>query len=156
MHSSLNNVVNSYIRLNGNDEIESTDSLKLLGFHFNSNPDAVHHVKLLVDKFYSKLWTLRFLKKAGMPKANLMRIYENVLRPSAEYSSVVYNSLIPAYMSDRLESVQKQAIKIIHGWDINYEEMLREGTIQSLKQRRDEATLKFALRASQSARFGKI
>ena len=76
------------------------------------------------------------------------------LRPSAEYSSVVYDSLIPEYVSDKLESVQRQAMKIIYGWDINYQKLVEDGVIEHLKDRRREAVLRFALKAVQSERFG--
>ena len=59
-----------------------------------------------------------------MSKENLLGIYRQVLRPSAEYSSVIYNLLIPEYISDKLESVQKQAMKIIFGYDIDYQMLI--------------------------------
>ena len=151
IHSNANSVITSYIR-DGNMEINSSDSLKILGFHFGTDPNAVLHVTKTIDKMYSKLWTLRFLKKAGMKRENLVGIYKDVIRPSAEYSSVVYNSLIPEYLSHKLESVQKQAIKNFYGWDVD-KSLIENETISSLKQRRDEATLKFALKAAKSSRF---
>ena len=88
-----------------------------------------------------------------MAKKDLLGIYENVLRPSAEYSSIVYNTLIPDYISEKLESVQKQAVKIIFGHDINYQKMVEDKEIETLKSRRDNASLKFALRMAGSQRF---
>ena len=98
-------------------------------------------------------WTLRFLKKSGMSKPELLGIYKNVLRPSAEYSSVIYNSLIPDYVSNKLESVQRQALKIIYGWDYDLKKLFEQGAIETLKERREAATLRFALASSKSERF---
>ena len=89
-----------------------------------------------------------------MSKDSLLNIYKRVLRPSAEYSNIIYHSLIPDYVSDQLESVQKQAIKIIFGHDAKYDEMVENGIIETLKSRRADAVLKFALKASTSERFG--
>ena len=114
MHACKNNLISSYIRV-GNGSIQSTNELKILGFKFNQDPTAIHHVNSLIDKFYSRLWTLRFLKKGGMSKPDLVKIYESVIRPAVEYSGVVYHSLIPQYQSDKLESIQKQAFRIIYG-----------------------------------------
>ena len=150
--SSLNNEVGSYIRTN-EGEIDSTSSLKILGFNFNTEPNANYHVTGLINKFYGKLWTLRFLKKSGMYQNALLGIYCDVICPSAEYSSIIYNTLIPEYVSDRLESVQKQAMKIIFGFNIDYANLVENGTIEPLKVRRTNASLAFALKASQLPRF---
>ena len=56
-----------------------------------------------------------------MSKNRLLQVYKQIIRSGAEYCSTVYNSLIPLYMSDKLEQEQKQAIKIIYGYDVNYQ-----------------------------------
>ena len=149
------NNVKSYIRTNSG-EINSTDSLKILGFHFSPEPNANHHVTLLIDKFYSKLWTLRFLKKSGMSEKDLLGIFNQVIRPSVEYSSIVYHSLIPKFLSDKLESVQRQAAKIIFGYGVEYADLLSSGKMESLESRRKCNALKFATKAAASERFGKL
>ena len=120
IHANNNNHVSSHIETSNNGRISSSKTLKILGFTFSSEPNANEHVTGVINKLYSKLWTLRFLKKGGMSKADLLHVYKQILRPSAEYSHVIYHPLIPEYISDRLEMVQKQAIKIIYGHDINY------------------------------------
>ena len=107
----------------------------------------------VIDRLYGKLWTLRFLKKSGMSQSNLLKIYEQVLRPSAEYSHVVYHSLIPEYVAEKLECVQRQAMKIVFGYDVDYNQLIQDGKISSLKSRRESALSKFALKASVSPRF---
>ena len=78
-----------------------------------------------------------------------------MIRPAVEYASVVYNSLIPDYLSDQLESVQKHAMQIIYGWNLNYGKLLEEGKVESLKERRTEAVKKFALKSEKNERFSK-
>ena len=119
VHASKFNDVYTYIRTNS-DDIVSTDTLKILGFNFGTSPDATRHVSGVIDKLYSRLWSLRFLKKSGMGRNELLKVYKTIIRPGAEYSSVVYHSLIPNYISDRLESLQRQAVKIIYGYDVDY------------------------------------
>ena len=147
------NEVNSYIRTEDGD-LKSGNNLKILGFQFSSEPNANYHVSNLIDKMYGKLWTLRFLKRSGMSKDKLLEIYKTVLRPSAEYSSVVYDSLIPEYLSEKLEAIQRQAIRIIYGYDVDYGKIVEDGEIETLKKRREDNVLKFALKAEESARFG--
>ena len=89
-----------------------------------------------------------------MAQADLLDIYKSVLRPSAKYSSVIYHSLIPDYISNKLESVQRQALKIIFGWDTNLDQLYDNGTIETLANRREKNALSFALKAAASPRFG--
>ena len=89
-----------------------------------------------------------------MDKLNLLKVYYSVILPSAEYCSVVYGPLIPAYISDELEAVQKRAIKIIYGNNVDYEDMIRTGSLVSLRERREKKSLQFALKAANDPRFG--
>ena len=155
VHDNKFNRITSYIRTDGN-EIVSGNSLKILGFNFNSCPTATHHVSGVIEKFYGKLWTLRFLKRSGMPCDELLAIFKNVIRPSVEYSSIIYHSLIPDYISDRLESVQKQAMKIIYGHNIDYAGLVDNSVIEPLNKRRIDNAVRFALKAAASPRFGPV
>ena len=136
-------------------DINSTESLRILGFNFSNRPDAVHHVTGVIKSMYGKLWTLRFLKRSGMSCSDLLKIYKVVIRSAAEYCSVVYHSLIPAYMSAKLEQVQRQAVKIIYGWKCDYGRVLEDGLLETLEERREKNCLKFALKCVNTERFGR-
>ena len=153
IHGNPNSNIRSYIRTE-EEEIVSADTLKILGFSFSNKPDATHHVTELVHKFYNKLWTLRFLKRNGMDRAGLLKIYFSVLRPAVEYCSTVYHSSIPQYMSDRLERLQKQAIRIIYGPGVDYNRLVSSGVLETLEERRTKACIRFANRAVLNPRFG--
>ena len=62
IHGNKDCDINSYIRTPLGD-IDSKDSLKILGFTFNREPNANRHVSELIIKLYRKFWSLRFLKK---------------------------------------------------------------------------------------------
>ena len=152
IHANKFNVVSSFIRTtNGN--ITSTNELKILGFFFDNKPNATHHVKKVIEKFHGKLWTLRFLKRGGMDRANLLKVYYTVILPAAEYCSIIYGPLIPKYVSDQLEAVQKQAYKIIYGYGVDYAGMVERGEVETLESRREEKMKKFALSAERNPRF---
>ena len=93
------------------------NELKLLGFTFNSKPNATHHVNILIEKFHSRLWSLRFLKKSGLDKSRLLEVYNVMIRSAVEYCSVVYHTMIPVYLADKLEAIQRQALRIFFGWN---------------------------------------
>ena len=84
----------------------------------------------------------------------MLKIYKVVVRSAVEYCSIVYHSLIPEYLSDRLELLQKQALKIIYGPGVAYRAMVESGVIETLASRREAVCLKFALKASETERFG--
>ena len=91
-----------------------------------------------------------------MRKDDLLKVYKTIILPSVEYSSVIYGCMIPDYLSNKLESVQKQALKIIFGWDKDYNEIIASGEISTLAERRKEATLNFAIKTAASPRFGPL
>ena len=82
-----------------------------------------------------------------MDGANLLKVYRTVILPSVEYCAEIYDSLIPQYMSDKLESVQRQAVKIMFGLGRRVEEIMEKEGIETLKVRRTRACLAFANRA---------
>ena len=89
-----------------------------------------------------------------MPSSDLLGIYCMVIRAAVEYCSVVYHSLIPRYMAERLERVQVQAMKIIFGRGMDYGKMVEDGKIETLEKRRLAACRRFATKAAASGRFG--
>ena len=65
--------INTYLEHN-NELITSSDTMKILGFTFDSRPNASRHVETTIEKFHSRLWTLRFLKKSGLDEGRLLEI----------------------------------------------------------------------------------
>ena len=151
--SETTSEITSYIRTS-QGEITSGKSLKILGFYFDNRPNAVYHVTQVINAFFNKLWTLRFLKRTGMEPDSLLKVYFTVIRAAVEYCSSVYHSLIPGYMAERLEKIQRRAIRIIYGRGVDVDKMVEDGKLETLERRRELACMKFARKASTSERFG--
>ena len=98
---------------------------------------------------------MRYLKRNGMEKGDLIKVYQTMIRPAVEYAAVVYHTLIPEYLSDQLESVQRHATKIIYGWHVSYTGLLEAGEVETLKNRRIDAVKRFALKSEQDKRWYK-
>ena len=81
-----------------------------------------------------------------MDSENLLKVYRTVILSSVEYCSEIYDSLIPKYIADKLESVQRQAIRIIYGWRAGVDELMEQNKIETLQARRTRACLSFANR----------
>ena len=136
-------------------EINSSNELKILSFVFDSRPNANKHVDQLIEKFYQKLWTVRFLRRSGIKQDDLLALYNCSVRAAVEYCSVVYHSMIPAYLSNKLEAIQRQALKIIYGWETNIEELMKIKGIETLYERREKAVINFALKNEHVGKYGK-
>ena len=61
-----------------------------------------------------------------------------MIRPVAEYCSVVFHPLITASDSHELERIQMQALKGIFGWRISYSELLKMSDLERLDVRREK------------------
>ena len=129
--------------------------MKILGFNFDNRPNANGHVEKVVEKFYSRLWTIRFLKRSGLQQDKLLEVYNSVLRSAVEYCSTVYHSMIPASLSDKLERIQRQALRIIYGWDVDVGVLMEVKGIETLEERRERAVLSFALKNEDKERYGR-
>ena len=79
--------VTSYIDT-GDGEILSTDKMKILGFYFDNSPNSICHVTEVINQFYGKLWTLRFLKRSEMDSGDLLKVYKTVIRSAVELSLI--------------------------------------------------------------------
>ena len=56
-------------------------------------------------------------------KKNMLKVYLAIIRPILEYAVPVWQP-IPEYLSQKIESVQKRALKIIKPGEESYEELL--------------------------------
>ena len=154
IHACKHNNAETYIKAN-DTRIESTNKLRILGFEFDNRPNANKHVESFIERFYQKLWTLRFLKRSGLKEDDLLALYNCSVRSAVEYCSTVYHSMIPGYLTAKLESVQRQALKIIYGWTRDIDEIMAIKSIETLEERREKALLNFALKNEHVGKYGK-
>lgn len=63
------------------ERIQSSDQLKILGFLFDGRPGVELHITKMEEKFRSRLWALRHLKRSGMPVNDILFIYKLCVRP---------------------------------------------------------------------------
>ena len=63
--------------------------------------------------------------------------------------------MIPSYLSDKLESLQRRALKIIYGWHANIDDIMEIKGIETLAERREQAVTNFALKNEHVSKYGK-
>ena len=67
----------------------------------------------------------------------MLKVYLAIIRPILEYAVPVWQA-IPEYLSQKIESVQKRALKIIKPGEESYEEFLRVFNVEKLQSRREK------------------
>ena len=111
---------------------------KLLGVHISDDFCLEIHVNALCNKESSKLYFLKLLKQFGVGLNDLLYFYTTVIQSILEYACTVCNHNLTAKQSDKIESLQKWAPRIICSdlaVGMPYNSLLFLSTIKSLKQR---------------------
>ena len=71
------------------------------------------HVDYICARANSRLYFLKLLKRAGLSSDRLVYWYISVVRPVLEYCAVVWNHSLTKYQIDKIEAIQRRAIRII-------------------------------------------
>ena len=143
----------AYIEDADGGQIRSGPTMKVLGFHFSDRPTMHAHVQALQKRFRRQYWTLYHLRKAGFTNDELAKVYRTVILPLADYCQVIYHSMITDKQDQAIERLQARALKCIYGPYPSYAEMRKMAGVTTLRQRRIEATDKFAYKCLTSSRF---
>ena len=146
----------SYIVTSEGNRIESSESLKLLGFSFDERPSPCAQVAAMVAKFRTRLWSLRYLKKSGMSPSDICRAYVTYLRPVLEYSSITMHSMLTQESSDLIDRQQARALKIAYGFHLSSHQVQELSGLELLSLRRRKAVDRFALRLVDSPAFSHL
>ena len=120
-----------------NTTIEKVKKYKLLGVILTVDLKWKEHIAYIYGKACKRLYSLRVLRKAGVEVKNMLRVYLAIIRPILEYAVPVWQT-IPEYLSQKFESVQKKALKIIKPGEESYEELLRVFNVEKLESRREK------------------
>jgi hypothetical protein len=125
--------------------IERVSSFKLLGIHLDADFSWSTHVDTIVSKATQRLYFLKQLKRAGVPRDQLLHFYLAVIRPVLEYAAPVWQHLLNKSQSDRIEAIQRRAIRIIYTCthDMSYANALYMADITSLATRREQLSRNF-------------
>ena len=143
----------SFIYTSPTEKITSGPEMKILGFIFNEKPTVKAHIDYSIKKTNRVMWALSHLRKAGLPDVVLTNVYCSMLRSIIEFCNVVYHSMLTEEMNLEIERVQKMALKIIYGFNLSYEKLLKKSGLSTLKTRRESAFLKFANTLANNQRY---
>jgi len=124
----------SHLQVNG-QPIERVKSFKLLGVKVTDSLNWDDNTSLICSKAGKRLHFLKLIKRSGLKTDDLLYYYTAVVRPVVEYASTLWHASITQEQSDRLDTIQRRAEKII-GKECT-------GKLTPLKTRREEHANKF-------------
>ena len=150
---SLNYIPEAYIEGKDGELIESSNSMKVLGFHFSNKPTMHAHVNALLKSLRCQYWSLRHLRKVGFSQPELVKIYKSTIRPTADYLDVVYHSLLTEEQDEAIENAQLGALRAIFDYKLSGGKLRELAEVETLRSRRIKHCDTFAAKCAGSDRF---
>ena len=127
--------------------------IKALGMHFSSRPTMQAQVEAIQKNMRMRFWTLRNLKRNGFTADELVTVYKTIIRPVADYGSVVYHPSLTEEQEEALERLQNHALACIYGPGVSARIMREKANIPTLRQRRETQVDKFAAKCAANPLF---
>eukprot|EP00918_Siedleckia_nematoides_P041114 GHVU01089247.1.p1 GENE.GHVU01089247.1~~GHVU01089247.1.p1 ORF type:complete len:171 (-),score=1.76 GHVU01089247.1:397-909(-) len=87
--------------------------MKFLGITVDKHLTFNSHVDTLVKRAFSRIHGLVVFKRSGLNQAGLLKMYVTNIRSLVTYAVPAWFPLLSKFNMDKLESVQKLALKII-------------------------------------------
>ena len=78
----------------------------------------------------------------GVDRQSVLKVYLSSVSPVLEYAVPVWQS-IPNYLSDKIESIQKRALRIIFPSADNYNDALEVARLDTLSCRREKLCIEY-------------
>ena len=130
-----------------NDPIKVVQETKLLGYWITADLKPKKHVTHIIQKAMKRIWIIRRLKMAKCHKSDLIHIYKSIIRSILETDCPVFHSQLTLENSDNMERIQKIVLRIVLGAQyLGYDDACLKLNLESLKARRENLCLKFALK----------
>ena len=131
----------------GNNTVECVTASKLLGIIISNYLKWNEHIDYISMKASKRLYSLRILKKVGVNREGILKVYLTTIRPILEYGVLVWQD-IREFLSKELESIQKRALHIIYPCH-SYLNALNTTNLSSLKERRTQLCCKYIQKMTQ-------
>ena len=122
--------------------LERIGCAKVLGVMISSDLSWTAHVDYICPTANGRLYFVCMLKRAGASRADLLNFYKASVRSTVEYASAVWHTGMTAEQADRIESVQRRALRIIEP-GLSYQEALASTGLEMLHSRRERMAQAF-------------
>ena len=153
---SKNSQFSTEIELNG-DVIETVSETKLLGTIITDKLDWRKNTENIVKEANKRMAFLHKSSKFATNRQDLKKIYILQIRSKLEQSAALWHSSLTQICRNKLERVQKSALRIIMGSKYtNYNHALEKLNLQTLDERRQTLCLKFAKKCLETEKLKKM
>ena len=122
--------------------IARVSTAKLLGVTFSSDLTWDAHIEDIHTKACQRLYSLRLLWRAGVQSSHIVRIFTSLIRLLLEYACPVWHTGLPGILSEKLEGVQRRALRIAYP-DSSYSEAMQLSGLPTLHDRREQLSRGF-------------
>ena len=107
---------------------EIVKSAKILGVSKGDDLKWHEHVEKISAEASQRIYLLRQLKSAGIDRISLIQFYCASIRFVWKYASQAFHFILPVYLSDQIERVQKRVLRIMHP-ELSYRKALEDTKI---------------------------
>ena len=136
-----------------NENLERSNVLKILGLYITENLSWSENCTQICRKAYSRMQMITKLKYVGVPVEDLIEVYILYIRSLTEYCSVAFHPSLTIEQINKLERIQRVALKIILGvMYVDYSAALEMSGLETLYARRTKRCLDFALKCTKHIR----
>ena len=97
----------------GSRELERISCAKVLGVMISNDLSWAAHVDYICPNANRRLYFMCMLRRAGASRADLLTFYKAYVRSAVEYACAGWHTGLTAEQADRIESVQRRALRII-------------------------------------------
>ena len=111
--------------------IQRVKSYKLLGVFIDDDLKWSTHVDYIYKKACERLYSPRLLRRAGVSTTGMLKVYLSVIRPILEYAVLVWQSICEM-QTEKLESIQKRALRVIFPTAETYKDALTKHIIAKM------------------------
>ena len=132
----------------GNNTVECVTTYKLLGIIISNDLKWKEHIDYVSKKASKRLYSLRILKKVGVNREGILKVYLKTISPILEYGVQVWQD-IPEFLSNKLESIQERALYFIYPCH-SYLDALNTTNLSSLKERQTQLCCKYIHQVTQN------
>ena len=119
--------------------INSVSKVKLLGVSINSTLTWNDPIEEIVKKTSRKQYFLVQFKRAKVPASEIVAYYCECIRSAIDYACLVLHYLLPKYLQEDLERIQKRALACIYPGS-RYEDALSFAGLESIHEHHETLT----------------
>ena len=144
------------LSLNGKDNIDIVDEMKIVGFMMRSDMKTISNTRYLTNKAYKRMWLIRRLKALGASITQLVDALQKQVLSVLWLGAPAWACQLTVGEKKDFDRVAKVGLKIIFGVNYNgFENTLQTANILKPTDQFTKMTKQFAIKSSKHPKFTK-